>query len=243
KPIDAQASRTCQSYLLSFMNDPLFRVLRVALEVPLRRFFDYLPVPEVPLDQQQPGCRVVVPFGRRTPVAVSIAASPQTEISQPSLRPAQALLDSTPILTPRLLQLCGWAADYYQHAPGEVYLQALPTALRQPKPLPTSQLPGWQIQPDFSLHTLPKQSHRQKALVEFLTTHCGPVPAADCRQEGCSQEHVHNRPARGAIEHVKRQGQARIITALDQPLTLGPADPACLDAFQRASHRLQGVLV
>src|SRR5690606_9454387 len=145
------------------MNDPLFRVLRVALEIPLRRFFDYLPVPEVPLDRQQPGCRVVVPFGHRTMVGVIIAVSTQTDIAQTSLRPAQNLLDDAPILAPCLLQLCGWAADYYQHAPGEVYLQALPTALRQQKPLPASQVPGWQIQPDFSLDTLPKQAQDRKS--------------------------------------------------------------------------------
>src|SRR5690554_862425 len=225
------------------MNDPLFRVLRVALEVPLRRFFDYLPVPEVPLDQQQPGCRVVVPFGRRTLVGVIIAVSPQTEISQTSLRPAQALLDSTPILTPRLLQLCGWAADYYQHAPGEVYLQALPTALRQPKPLPTSQVPGWQIQPDFSLDTLPKQAHRQKALVEFLTQQGGPVPEAEIRQQGFSKEQIHKLAALGAIEQVMLEAQARTTAALEQPLTLSPAQQACLDALQKASNRHQGFLL
>src|SRR5690606_18132286 len=145
--------------------------------------------------------------------------------------------------TPRLLQLCGWAADYYQHAPGEVYLQALPTALRQPKPLPTSQVPGWQIQPDFSLDTLPKQAHRQKALAEFLIQQGGPVSEAEIRQQGFSKDQIHKLAAQGALEPVMLEPQARSSAALEQPLTLSPAQQTCLDALQEASDRHQGLLL
>ncbi|MDH3990946.1 MAG: hypothetical protein OEV34_17565, partial [Gammaproteobacteria bacterium] len=39
------------------------RILRVAINAPLSRLFDYLPIPG---QDALPGCRVRVPFGRRT---------------------------------------------------------------------------------------------------------------------------------------------------------------------------------
>lgn len=226
------------------MNDPLFRVLRVALEVPLRRFFDYLPVPEVPLDQQQPGCRVLVPFGRRTLVGVIVAVSPQSDIAPASLRPAQSLLDSAPILAPHLLQLCAWAADYYQHAPGEVYLQALPTALRQPKPIPTNQVQAWQIQPDFAVDSLPKQAYRQKELAEFLLQQARPVPESEIREEGFSKAQILKLASLGALEEVTMEAPpAPVSASLEPALELNPAQQSCLDVLQEVSDRHQGLLL
>lgn len=226
------------------MNDSHFRVLRVALEIPLRRFFDYLPAPEVPLDQQQPGCRVLVPFGHRTLVGLIVATSNQTDIAPASLRPALALLDDAPVLAPRLMQLCAWAADYYQHAPGEVYLQALPTALRQPKSIPAGKIPGWQIQPDFDPNKLPKQAHRQKALAHFLLQQARPVSEAELRQEGFSKEHIRKLEELGALDQVELDPQPLPPTVSPEtPLDLNPAQQACLEALKETVGRHQGLLL
>ena len=45
-------------------------IIQVALPVPLRRTFDYLPKPDTPVNLLQPGTRVKVPFGKRQLIGI-----------------------------------------------------------------------------------------------------------------------------------------------------------------------------
>ena len=109
-------------------------ILRIAVPGnPLRRYFDYLPPAD--LDPAAaaalaPGCRLRVPFGRRSVVAFLAEVAEQSELPAESLRPAEALLDGEPLLTPAVAGLCRWAAAYYQHAPGDVFAAAFSQRLR-----------------------------------------------------------------------------------------------------------------
>ncbi|MBD8874205.1 primosomal protein N' [Rhodanobacter sp. DHB23] len=109
-------------------------VLRVALPVPLPTLFDYLP--PAAGDDVQPGCRVLVPFGRGQTVGVVVATGVEAAIGAGKLKRALRLLDDTPLLDAELMQTLAWAADYWLAAPGEAYANALPLALREAKPLP-----------------------------------------------------------------------------------------------------------
>src|SRR5690606_7260070 len=91
--------------------------------------------------------------------------------------------------------------------------------------------------------TLPKQAHRQKALAEFLIQQGGPVSEAEIRQQGFSKDQIHKLAAQGALEPVMLEPQARSSAALEQPLTLSPAQQTCLDALQEAADRHQGLLL
>jgi len=103
-------------------------VLRVALDIPLRRLFDYLPPPSpAPLS---PGVRVRVPFGRRRLIGVVMGSSPDSEVPRGKLKAVLEVLDATPVLDGGVLSLINWAADYYHHPIGEVVAGALPKALR-----------------------------------------------------------------------------------------------------------------
>lgn len=104
-------------------------VLKIALPVPLRRLFDYLPLPG-PLPA--PGCRCLVPFGRRELVGIVMGVAPaDTSYSPDKLLPVRRLLDTTPLLPPALLTLCQQAAAYYHQAIGEMLATALPVLLRE----------------------------------------------------------------------------------------------------------------
>jgi primosomal protein N' (replication factor Y) len=108
-------------------------VLRVALPVPLPTLFDYLP----PQDgSAQAGSRVWVPFGRGKLVGVVVEVAAQAAVGSSRLKPAIRLLDDAPLLDAELMQTLAWAADYWLGAPGEAYANALPLALREPRPLP-----------------------------------------------------------------------------------------------------------
>lgn len=101
---------------------------RVAVNVPLHQLFTYA-VPEG--ERAEPGCRVRVPFGPRRLVGVVVeqTTEPPAEIAPEKVRPLEAVLDKEPVLSPLLMDLCGWMSSYYHVSPGEAYLLPLPPAM------------------------------------------------------------------------------------------------------------------
>ena len=92
----------------------------VALPVPVRQLFTYR-VPEAFEDGVVPGAPVDVPFrGRaaRGVVVERIATSPLDNVRE------IAKVTGAPLLSPHLLELTRWVADYYLAPPGEVIAAA-----------------------------------------------------------------------------------------------------------------------
>jgi primosomal protein N' (replication factor Y) (superfamily II helicase) len=109
-------------------------ILEIALPVPLRCYFDYLaPISLAEADKKElvPGILLKVPFGYQEHIGVLIRTKKTSELSADKLRRAINILDNTPALTQELLDLCIWAADYYQCPLGEALHAALPAKLRQ----------------------------------------------------------------------------------------------------------------
>jgi primosomal protein N' (replication factor Y) (superfamily II helicase) len=106
------------------------RVFRVALDMPLRRQFDYLAPVEASHPQPEPGMRVRVPFGRQRLVGVVMAVAEFSDVPAARLKPILQVLDERPVLDGPALALLEWAAEYYHHPIGEVLAAALPKALR-----------------------------------------------------------------------------------------------------------------
>ena len=147
-------------------------LLEIALPVPLRRCFDYLPPADNDCAGLQPGVLVRVPLGNKELIGVLIRVKQESQQDSAKLRPALAIIDPRPALDSELLDLCLWATDYYQCAPGEALQTALPVLLRQGEP---AQLRG---EPVFRLTIegkgLPegalKRSPKQAALLAALQT-------------------------------------------------------------------------
>jgi primosomal protein N' (replication factor Y) len=102
-------------------------VLRVALDTPLRRLFDYLP-PATPVAAGQ---RVRVPFGRQRLVGLVMEEAASSELPADRLKPVLEVLDSEAVLDRSALELLKWAAEYYHHPIGAVIAAAMPKALRE----------------------------------------------------------------------------------------------------------------
>ncbi|MDO1527539.1 primosomal protein N' [Fulvimonas sp. R45] len=117
-------------------------VLRVALPVPLPRLFDYLPPAT---GRAAPGSRVLVPFGRGRAVGVVVDAPGDSAVAPARLKRALRVLDDAPLLDAELMATLAWAADYWLGAPGEAYANALPLALREPRPLPDTRGEAWAL--------------------------------------------------------------------------------------------------
>ena len=103
-------------------------VARVTLEIALRREFDYLIPPEF-AGRVEVGTRVKVPFGRRQVLGcvTSLAESSTLE----TLKPILKIIGAQSLVTPRVLELARWMADYYCCAPETALKSVLPDAIRK----------------------------------------------------------------------------------------------------------------
>ncbi len=81
-------------------------------------------VPEAMAEEAVPGARVLVSFGRRQLTGV---VAERAEGSPEGLKALTDVLDARPALTPELLALTRWTADYYLCAWGEAIKAALPS--------------------------------------------------------------------------------------------------------------------
>lgn len=108
-------------------------ILKVAVNVPLSRVFDYLPPAGCSLPV--PGARVIVPFGRRKQTGVVMAHAHTSDLPADKLRHCEAVVDDEALLSEEDLRLIVFTSDYYHHPIGEVVAAALPALLRAGKAL------------------------------------------------------------------------------------------------------------
>jgi len=105
-------------------------IVKVALDVPLNRLFDYLS----DNSEIRIGQRVLVPFGRRNQIGIVLSQSDSSDYPIENLKSVkQVFIDETP-LDAELLKLIRFSADYYQYPLGQALLSALPVRLRQVAP-------------------------------------------------------------------------------------------------------------
>jgi primosomal protein N' (replication factor Y) len=103
-------------------------VARVSLPRPVLQSFHYRIPPEL-ATVAVPGVRVVVPFGRRRETGILEALVDPPEAGRTKLKDLHAVLDDSPVLSPDLIRLCRWVADYYVAPAGLVFRAALPPGL------------------------------------------------------------------------------------------------------------------
>lgn len=142
-------------------------ILRVAINAPLSRLFDYL----APADAAvTPGARVRVPFGRQTQIGTVLETAAESELATTRLRSVSAVIDQDPLLQEDDLWLIRFTADYYHHPIGEVVAAALPAPLRQGKPLdnPIRKIGLTAVGAETDLAALGKRAKRQAELLAIV---------------------------------------------------------------------------
>ena len=105
-------------------------VARVTLEIALRREFDYLIPPEL-AGRVEVGTRVKVSFGRRQVLGCVTALAESS--THDLLKPILKVIGAQSLVTPRVLELARWMADYYCCAPETALKSVLPDAVRKEK--------------------------------------------------------------------------------------------------------------
>lgn len=105
-------------------------IVRVALDVPLPRLFDYR---AEGLTGDEVGLRVKVPFGRGEKVGLILQVLAESDQPADKLKPVGEILRDMPPLPPDWIALAEFCGRYYQHPLGEVLNFALPPMLRKGK--------------------------------------------------------------------------------------------------------------
>ncbi len=222
---------------------------RVAVPSPLRRLFDYLPPEDAGEEPLQPGCRVLVPFGQRRLVGLVVASAPVEDRAVARLRPVAAVLDDRPLMPAALFQVCLWAADYYQHPPGEALMSALPVLLRKGEP-PATPAEYWQL----SVHgrglaeNALARAPRQQELLGLLRQ--GPLAREAIRAAGIDSAILRALRDKKLIEPrtQAQEGNDKPVeppagSLKESPLTLYPGQQDVLDAIELhgyGAYLLQG---
>jgi primosomal protein N' (replication factor Y) len=109
-------------------------ILQIALDTPLDTTFDYRYLASTEnVEQPQIGQFVRVPFGKREVAGLIVGVNKTSDIDPQKIRDVIELRHQITALSSHWMQLCEFAAEYYQRPFGEVALPAVPKALREAK--------------------------------------------------------------------------------------------------------------
>jgi primosomal protein N' (replication factor Y) len=140
-------------------------ILQVALDTPLHRVFDYRLADG--LDPLPPGTLVEVPFGRTHQVGVALGQSTDSSVGVDKLRDVLRVLDDRPALTPDILRLAQFCADYYHYPLGAILLATLPPRLKNATPF-VADTPWLAVTAAGCTAELPARAKAQRALLDAL---------------------------------------------------------------------------
>lgn len=216
------------------MPQPVY--LEVAIPTPLRRRFDYLPPAEVAPDEVKdwlPGTLLHLPFGQQSLVGVLLAIKQQSQATAEQLKPVLGRVEPRPAFTAELLDLCLWAADYYQSPVGEALHTALPALLRQGEAAVLTGESGYQLSlagkglPTGALKRAAKQAQMLALLQEKSW-----ISRAELELLGLNRSHARALLEKGLIEEQQLApalaSQQPDTILREHPLTLGDEQASAL---------------
>ncbi len=140
-------------------------ILQVALDTPLHRLFDYrLPGGHAAV---RPGSLVEVPFGRTHQIGIALGQPADSSVGANKLRDVIRVLDDRPALSPDILRLAQFCADYYHYPLGAILLATLPPRLRNAAPF-VADTPWLLLTDAGRTAEPPARAKAQRALLETL---------------------------------------------------------------------------
>ena len=143
-------------------------ILRVALDVPLDKLFDYLDDGH----QAQVGQRVLVPFGNRQLVGVVLERTALSDVPSAKLKYITRVFDDEAPIRADTVKLLKFCADYYQYPLGQTLLAILPSRLRMNEPARLPKLVTYGLTAkghETSLEGIPKRAVVQRKLYTALS--------------------------------------------------------------------------
>jgi primosomal protein N' (replication factor Y) len=150
--------------------------VRVIIDRAIQRELDYS-VPETLAERIRIGSRVRVPFRDKSALATVLATLEQSDAK--GIRPIEALVGESPVLSESLLELAKWMSAYYCCPLETVIRSLLPQVIRRAEV-------GWKKQlivhpcniDNGELDKLRRRAPRQAELLEAISKLERPIPAA-----------------------------------------------------------------
>jgi primosomal protein N' (replication factor Y) len=224
---------------------------QVVFNRPLDTAFHYL-VPDAFRDMLRPGMRVRAPFGKgdRATNGFCVAVGPAPE-TQRRLKTIDAVLDREPLLSPQMLQLTRWIADYYLCSWGQVLETVVPAGVKRKSG--TRQFTVFRVAPQFVPPTLPVRSDpdarsvrvagpgrpsylgssQQQAVFDLLLQSDQPLTAAEITDAiGCGTSPIDTLRKKGVIQasHERRDVGEELLAPIprEPDLTLNADQRGCV---------------
>ncbi len=200
-------------------------VVKVAVNRPIRRLFDYLTPEDMP--PPEPGSLLRVPFGHSKTLGVCVKRA-DTGDSFPDLKKIQEIVRETPVHSEEMMSLLLWAADYYHHPVGEVLFGALPPGLKRGKRTKRKQPAApsnaaWQAEPAHS------PNEEQATALDAIRAACGFEVFLLMGVTGSGKTEVYLQ----AIDQVLRRGYQALVLVPEIGLT-----PQSVARFERRFERV-----
>ncbi|MBI3409751.1 MAG: primosomal protein N' [Planctomycetes bacterium] len=193
---------------------PVHLFCEVVFDRPLDHAYSY-GVPESLRDEVAVGKRVVAPFGRGDRQTTGFCVGVGNEAPSREVKAIAQVLDDEPLLTPQLLRLTRWMADYYMCGWGQVLNAIVPAGVKQqagtraiilielvpemlrPNPPPTLTARQQGVFDILAQQTDPVEVHRLASLAK-----CGAAPIRVLIDKGLAQR------KKGRIENVELEEPA-----------------------------------
>ncbi|MFL6516377.1 MAG: primosomal protein N' [Chthoniobacterales bacterium] len=174
--------------------------VRVIIDRAIHRELDYA-LPESLAARVDVGSRVRVPFRDKSALATVLAVLEESDAR--GIRPVEAVVGDSPILSTRLLELARWMSGYYCCPIETVIRSLLPQVVRKAQVGWKKQLvvhPSRSVLPE-ELEALRKRAPRQAELAEAIGKLSAPMPAAELlRQVSLDNQTLRALAKRGWVE-------------------------------------------
>ncbi len=160
---------------------------RVLVDDSAGKAFDY-ELPEAVAGLVQPGSRVRVPVRTRTMLATIIELLDSTDVT--GVKPIAEVVSAEPILSPLLLRLGAWMADYYCCSLEAAMKSVLPNVIRKAEVGHQTRLfarLAREVTPE-EMESLKKKAPLQAAALEYLAEAAKPVAATELAEK-CDATH------------------------------------------------------
>lgn len=219
---------------------PLPEFVEAVLPVPLRRAFTYR-IPDEMRGVIKIGARLNLPFGRRNLIGYAVglhAELPQdVEIDESKIKNVIDLMDEQPLITPEILKLTKWTAEYYASFWGEMLKAALPAGLNSEK-VRSKRRKAVRLLSTVPYDDKPLTDH-QEWVIELLSSNGGTMLFTDVIQQAdIGASPINTLAKRGLVEvfvqDVRRDPLANVEFPEHKELTLTDEQQKALDQITGA---------
>ena len=222
---------------------PPSTIARVIVDRSADKEFDYL-IPAHLAGKIQVGSRVRLPFRNRASIGTVVDLPAASPVPENSLRPLDALIGDKPVISPVLIDLARWMADYYCCPVETAMRSVLPQVIRDAQLTHKTQLFARLVRPptadELAAITSQKRAPRQAEILTALAASPNtPLPVSTlCKNCGATHATIQSLVKAGFLAttstNVERDPYENETFLADSSQKLTDEQTVCLATIRRA---------